>query len=105
MPRREINLISRRELRDYIVTVPERFRELVEVRALALAAAGMVQWVEKVKAQFSHPTATRYLNSLYWDPSDVNNIRMGVIPKTLAALLEFGEDPGVINPSVLLKGS
>mgnify|MGYP003143851322 CR=1 FL=1 len=102
MATRITHAFTQEERKRYVKLSPEFDRE-AEVRQLALAAAAMIQWVDHAKATFSASTATRYLESLYWDPSNPNRIEMGVLPNTLADLLEYGQDPKDLNSIFLRK--
>ena len=94
--------ITRNERRDYVVIDPA-FNDEAKVRTLALAAAAMIQWTDHAKAKFSMSTAERYLESLYWEPHNPDRIVMGVMPNTLADLLEHGQDPRDLNSIFLRK--
>ena len=102
MPTNITELFSREERKNYVVINKDFYTE-ARVRSLALAAAAMLQWVDHARAKFSHSTAERYIESLYWDPSDPDNIIMGVFPNTLADLLERGQDPRDLNSIFLRK--
>ena len=91
------------EERKLYVVIDPAFNAEAKSRTLALAAAAMLQWVDHAKATFSVSTAERYLESLYWDPSNPERIVMGVVPDTLSSLLEFGQNPRDLNSIFLRK--
>jgi len=93
---------TREERKNYVKIGPE-FDAEARVRQLAFAASAMLQWIDHAKAKFSVSTAERYLESLYWDPTNPDRIVMGVFPNTLADLLEEGQDPRDLNSIFLRK--
>ena len=93
---------TRNQIKNHVI-IDRNFYKEARVRQIALAAAGMLKWVDHAKATFSVSTADRYLESLYWNPANPDRIEMGVLPDTLASLLEYGQDPRDLNSIFLRK--
>jgi hypothetical protein len=94
-------LFDRDKSKSYVITQYDLFREQTEATLLGLAAAGMLVWMDHAKSTFSASTGARYLESLYWEAENPYEIKMGVLPNTLADLLEHGQDPHDLNPFFL----
>lgn len=86
-----IQLIPPDKLREYTVFDKPYFEMQVKARSMALIAAAMDYWVTLVKSEFSNSTQERYLESAYWSEHG-DRVELGVMPDTLADLLEFGQD-------------
>ena len=95
-------LFNRNQIKEYEIIDYDAFKRQADVRMLALAAAAMVVWMDHAKSTFSASTAARYLEILYWEANSSKRITMGVVEGTLAALLEYGQDPRDLR-SVFLK--
>ena len=101
MPVTTTRLFDREQSKSYVITQYDLFREQTEAALIGLAAAGMLVWMDHAKSSFSASTGARYLESLYWEAESPYEIKMGVIPNTLADLLEHGQDPHDLNPFFL----
>ena len=97
-----VQTFTRKQQKNYVI-IGSEFDPEAKMRELALAAAAMLQWIDRAKATFSASTSARYLESLYWDPANPTSIVMGVLPDTLASVLEFGQDPRDLNSIFLRK--
>jgi len=80
------------QVRKFAVVNSKKFREKAESLATGLSAAALTYWADLARSTFSPSTAERYIESLYWNPSDATNIKMSVMSDTLADLLEGGQD-------------
>jgi hypothetical protein len=94
---------SKDEIRHYAITDFAKFKEQANVRLLALGASALLYWIDLVKGRFSASTSARYLESLYWDTGNPKRIVLGVIPGTLADLLEYGQHSHPLN-AIFLQG-
>ena len=97
-----IQLIPTDKLKEYTVFDKPYFEMQVKARSMALIAAALDYWVDQVKSEFSNSTQERYLESAFWAERG-DNVELGVMPDTLADLLEFGQDSWDMTRA-LLKG-
>ena len=105
-----INQFSRKEIRNYVVVDKQSFTEDAEVRLLAMGASALLHWIDLAKGVvsanfkgFSANTAARYIESLYLDTGNPRRMVLGILPGTLAALLEGGQAEHNLNPFFLEK--
>lgn len=88
----------------YVILDKKKFEEKAQALALGLSAMALQYWVDTVKARYSTATAAKYVDSIYWDPSNVSSIKISVVQNTLASLLEGGrEGPIDLRKSFLKK--
>jgi len=93
-------LIPEDKLREYTVLDKQYFKMQVKARSMALIAAALDYWVDLVKSEFSNSTQGRYLESAFWQESG-DLVQLGIMPNTLADLLEFGQDSWDMTRSLL----
>ena len=98
-----INQFSRKEARHYVVVDRRSFTSEAEARLLALGAASLLYWIDLAKGKFSANTAARYVESLYLDTGNPRRMVLGVLPDTLAGILEGGQAEHNLNPFFLEK--
>jgi hypothetical protein len=98
-----INQFSRKEIRNYVVVDKQSFSEEAESRLLAMGAAALLYWIDLAKGKFSANTSARYIESLYLDTGNPRRMVLGVLPDTLASLLEGGQAEHNLNPFFLEK--
>lgn len=96
-------LFNKRQIKDYAIVDYKKFKKQTDVRMLALAAAAITIWIQEAKSTFSASTSKRYLEALYWDPSNPTNIRLGIIPNTLGDILEHGQNEHDLRSIFLQK--
>ena len=94
---------SKDEIRNYAITDFEKFKAQADARLIALGGAALLHWIDLVKARFSTSTSARYLESLYWDVGNPSRIVLGIVPGTLADLLEYGQHEHPLN-AIFLRG-
>mgnify|MGYP003146450994 CR=1 FL=1 len=100
-----IKQFSRKETRNYVVVDRQKFEEEAESRLMALGAAALLHWIDLIKAQFSSNTAARYIESIYLDTGNPRQLSLGIVPSTLASILEGGQPEHVLNPFFLKSPS
>jgi len=98
-----VKQFSRKEVRNYVVVDRRAFKAEAEARLLALGAAALLHWIDLAKGKFSANTSARYLESLYLDTGNPTRMVLGIIPGTLASLLEGGQAAHNLNPYFLEK--
>ena len=92
MSETKVNFFTDDQVRKYAVVNTKDFREKAEALAVGLSAAALTYWADLARSTFSPSTAQRYVESLYWNPSNAQSIKISVMPDTLADLLEGGQD-------------
>ena len=98
-----VNQFSRKETRNYVVVDKQSFQDEAEARLLALGAAALLHWIDLAKGKFSANTSQRYVESLFLDTGNPRRMVLGVLPDTLAAILEGGQAEHNLNPFYLEK--
>lgn len=100
----QTDLFNKLQIKNYAIVDYDRFKKQTDVRMLALAAAAVTIWLQEAKSTFSASTAKRYVDALYWDPSNPTNIRLGILPSTFGDILEHGQNEHDLR-SIFLKSA
>ena len=104
MAETKVKFFTDDQIRRYAVINTKKFRKKAEALAIGLSAAALAHWADLARSTFSPSTAQRYIESLYWDPSNATKIKISVMADTLADLLEGGQDQRDLN-EIFLKTS
>ena len=104
MAETKVKFFTDDQIRRYAVTNTKEFRKKAEALAVGLSAAALTYWADLARSTFSPSTAQRYIESLYWDPSNATKVKISVMADTLADLLEGGQNQLNLN-EIFLKTS
>ena len=99
-----VEFLNKQLASKYVVLDRKKFEEKAQALALGLSAMALQYWADTARAKFSSTTAAKYVDSIYWDPSNPSSIKISVVQNTLASLLEGGQSgPIDLRKSFLKK--
>ena len=93
MPTRRINMIDRKQTKDFVIKKGKRelFKKRIQARMVALMAAAYSKWEELAVEHWADGSGWRYLEGLYFSSSaGFSDVQIKMKRGTLGSMLESG---------------
>ena len=104
MPNR-VEFVNKSALKNHVILDVLKFRKKAEALAVGLSAVALKYWIDQANARFSSTTSSKYIDSIYFDSSNAESIKISVVKNTLASMLEGGQSGGWDLRKTFLKKS